>query len=47
VRLSNDQNIEIHHATAAYNELDLAPGQKIRVAMKREALQILRRGDSA
>ncbi|MBT5057634.1 MAG: ABC transporter ATP-binding protein [Gemmatimonadetes bacterium] len=47
VRLSNDQNIEIHHATTAYNELDLTPGQSIRVAMKREALQILRRGDSA
>ena len=47
VRLSNEQMIEIHHATTAYSKLDLSTGTTIRVALRREALQILRRGDPA
>ena len=46
VRLGNGHTIELHHAVTAYRELDLAAGRRIRLALRREALHILRRGES-
>ena len=45
VRLGNGHTIELHHAITAYGELDLTAGRSIQLALRREAIQILRRGE--